>query len=191
MMVSSYDLDEAAKRCVLAEYFQLTHFKEFQSCVIDAVLNNRDTLVIQPTASGKSLCYQFPAVYTKQLTLVITPTISLMQDQTNELEKLGILSVYLGSAQIDPTSESKAFCAESNTSVVFVSPEWLFSDKLNYVKVKALNGSSRLGLIAIDEAHLVYDWQDFRQTYKRCEELHALFPKCFFDSTVCHCYSSS
>ena len=78
MMLSSYNLDEAAKRCVLADCFHLTHFKEFRSCIIDAVLNKRDSLVIQPTGSGKSLCYQFPAVYTKRLTLVITPTISLM-----------------------------------------------------------------------------------------------------------------
>ena len=60
--------------------------------------------------------------------------------------------------------------------MVFVSPEWLFSDKNNYLKIGALNDSNRLGLIAIDEAHLVYDWQDFRQLYKRCEELHSLFP---------------
>ena len=99
-----------------------------------------------------------------------------MQDQTSELEKLGISATYFGSAQIDPNSESKALCAESNTLVVFVSPEWLFSDKNNYLKIGALNDSNRLGLIAIDEAHLVYDWQDFRQLYKRCEELHSLFP---------------
>ena len=99
-MLSSYDPDKAAKRCVLADCFHLTHFKTFQTCVIDAVLNKRDSLVIQPTGSGKSLCYQFPAVYTKQVTLVITPTISLMQDQTSELEKLGISAVYFGSAQI-------------------------------------------------------------------------------------------
>ena len=67
-MLSTYDFDEAAKRCVLAECFHLTHFKEFQSRVIDAVLNNRDSLVIQPTGSGQSLCYQFSAVYTKWLT---------------------------------------------------------------------------------------------------------------------------
>ena len=175
-MLSSYDLDEAAKRCVLADCFHLTHFKAFQTCVIDAVLNKRDSLVIQPTGSGKSLCYQFPAVYTKQVTLVITPTISLMQDQKSELEKLGISAVYFGSAQIDPNSESKALCAESNTLVIFVSPEWLFSDKHNYLKIQALNDNNRLGLIAIDEAHLVYDWQDFRQSYKRCEELHTLLP---------------
>ena len=108
---------------------------------------------------------------------IITPTISLMQDQTNELEKLGISAVYFGSAQINPSAESKALCAELDTLVVLVRPEWLFSDKNNYLKVQALSVSNRLGLIAIDEAHLVYDWQDFRQLYKKCEELHEMFPK--------------
>ena len=77
-LASSIDVDEAAKRCVLADKFQITHFKEFQTRIINAVLNNKDTLVVQPTGSGKSLCFQFPAVYSKKLTLVITPTISLM-----------------------------------------------------------------------------------------------------------------
>jgi len=175
-LLSSYDLDGAAKRCVLAEYFHLTHFKEFQCHVIDAVLEKRDSLVIQPTGSGKSLCYQFPAVYRKQMTLVITPTISLMQDQTHELESLGISAIYLGSAQTDPNAEKKVFDTDSTVAVVFVSPEWLFGDKNNHVKVQALNEINRLGLVAIDEAHLIYDWQDFRQTYRKCEELHSLFP---------------
>ena len=80
-MVSLIDPDEATncKRCVLAEKFHLTHFKSFQSKIIDALLKKRDTLVVQPTGSGKSLCFRFPAVHTKKLTLVITPKISLMQ----------------------------------------------------------------------------------------------------------------
>ena len=68
-LASSIDVDEAAKRCVLADRFQLTHFNEFQTKVINPVLNKKDTLVIQPTGSGKSLCFQFPAVYSKKLTL--------------------------------------------------------------------------------------------------------------------------
>ena len=141
------------------------------------MLNNRDALVIQPTGSGKSLCFQFPAIYTKKLTLVITPTISLMQDQTYELGKVGINATYLGSAQFDPHAESKVFSQESDVSLLFVSPEWLFGrDDKNVMKVQSIHHQGRLGLIAIDEAHLMYDWQDFRQSYKRCEELHTLFP---------------
>ena len=176
-ILSSYDLDEAAKRCVLADCFNLTHFKDFQYQVINATLDRRDTLVVQPTGSGKSLCFQFPAVYSKKMTLVITPTISLMQDQTFELKKIGISATYLGSAQMDSHAENKALCAESNIHIVFVSPEWLFgSEERNLVKLQGLHKVNQLGLIAIDEAHLIYDWQDFRQTYKRCEDLHTLLP---------------
>jgi len=176
-LVSSYDLDEVAKRCVLADCFRLTHFKDFQLEVINAVLNKGDALVIQPTGSGKSLCFQFPAVYCKAITLVITPTISLMQDQTTELDKRGIPATFLGSAQLDPNAESRALADNTDILLLFVSPEWLFAqDDRNLTKIQALNTKKRIGLVAIDEAHLVYDWQDFRSTYKRCEELHDLLP---------------
>ena len=60
---------------------------------------------------------------------------------------------------------------------MFASPEWLFAqDNRNLAKVQALHEQNRFGLVAIDEAHLVYDWQDFRSSYKRCEELHSLLP---------------
>lgn len=176
-IASSVDLDEAAKRCVLAEKFHLSHFKSFQSRVINAVLNKKDTLVIQPTGRGKSLCFQFPAVFTKKLTLVITPTISLMQDQTHELSKKGISAIYLGSAQFDVHAEEMVFSPNSDVSVLFVSPEWLFGgNDGNLKKVQKVCSDGRMCLVAIDEAHLMYDWQDFRSSYKQCEEVHSLFP---------------
>lgn len=140
-------------------------------------MQKKDTLVVQPTGSGKSLCFQFPAVHTGKISLVITPTISLMQDQTYELQKNNISAMYLGSAQIDPCAESKVFPPDSNVLLLFVSPEWLFgNDDKNLLKVQKLRDEGRLGLIAVDEAHLMYDWQDFRPSYKRCKELHSLFP---------------
>lgn len=66
----------------------------------------------------------------------------MMQDQINELKRLGISDVYFGSAQINPRAESKALCAESDTSVALVSPEWLFSDKNNYLKIQTFSGSN-------------------------------------------------
>ena len=174
---SPIDLDEASKRCVLTEKLHLTHFKSFQSKIIDAVLKRKDTLVIQPTGSGKSLCFQFPAVYTKKLTLVITPTISLMQDQTHHLSETGISAIFLGSAQMDAHADSKVFSPDSTVSLLFVSPEWLFNgNDRNLAKVQKLCASGKVCLVAIDEAHLIYDWQDFRQSYKKCEEVHTLFP---------------
>ena len=79
------DVNSATQRYVLAEKFDVTHFRDFQKQAVEAALKGKDTLIIQPTGKGKSLCYQFPAVYTGKTTLVITPTISLMQDQTYEL----------------------------------------------------------------------------------------------------------
>ena len=75
---------------------------------------NKDTFVVQPTGSGKSLCFQFPAVYSKKLTevIVITPTISLMQDQTHELSLKGVSAAYLGSAQFDIHAEERVFAPD-------------------------------------------------------------------------------
>ena len=122
-------------------------------------------------------CFQFPAVYTKKLALVVTPTISLMQDQTHELSRKGISAVYLGSAQMDIHAEDRIFAPESDVSVLFVSPEWLFggNDK-NLTKVQRMCTDGRLCLVAINEAHLIYDWQDVRESYRQCEDVHTIFP---------------
>ena len=84
---------------VLAEKFKLTSFKPFQRRIIDATIAGEDTLVLYPTGSGKSLCYQFPPVYMNKKAIIVTPTISLMQDQVAKLNCLGLKAVYLGSAQ--------------------------------------------------------------------------------------------
>ena len=79
------------------------------------------SLVIQPTGSGKSICFQFPAACRAIVTLVITPTISLMQDQSIHLQEQGIDAVYLGSAQTDPLAEQRAFSDDCrNGRLIFV-----------------------------------------------------------------------
>ena len=75
---SSQELEDMCHVATLAETFGLTSFKPFQSFIIDSCLKGKDTIVVQPTGNGKSLCFQFPAVYTGKISLVITPTISLM-----------------------------------------------------------------------------------------------------------------
>ena len=132
-------------------------------------------LIIQPTGMGKSLCYQFPAVYTGKATVVVTPTISLMHDQTQELTKQGINAVFLGSAQTDPNADTKAFSEHNTASIIFVSPEWLFGREENMEKIKRLHEKGRLGLVAIDEAHLIYEWDGFRQHYGQCEQIPKIF----------------
>ena len=98
-----------------------------------------------------------------------------MHDQTRELKSKGIDAVFLGSAQTDPNADKRAFDAKTPASIIFVSPEWLFSKSENMDKVKSLYGQKKLGLIAIDEAHLIYEWDGFREHYQHCETLPRLF----------------
>ena len=93
-------IQDATMVATLADKFNLTSFKSFQKEVIDQIVQKQDTLVIYPTGSGKSLCFQFPPVYENKKGIIITPTISLMQDQVHKLNQLGICSVYLGSSPV-------------------------------------------------------------------------------------------
>ena len=156
----SQDLEDMCRVATLAETFGLTSFKPFQNTIIDGCLKGKDTIVVQPTGNGKSLCFQFPAVYTGKMSLVITPTISLMRDETNQLNQKGIAATFLGSAQPDKSLEGTVFFGNADIKVLFVTPEWLFpTNKL--ALVKDMSESGKLGLIAIDEAHLVFDWNIF------------------------------
>jgi len=104
---------EAMLLATLAERFDCTCFRSYQKDVIQEVLNGRDALVIQPTGSGKSLCFQFPAVHQQKKAVVIVPTISLMEDHFHNLQEKGIPSAYLGSAQTDKGLEDKVFQEDS------------------------------------------------------------------------------
>ena len=108
-----------------AERFHITAIKNFQKEIIQATLDGRDTLVLYPTGSGKSICFQFPPVFLKKKAIIITPTISLMQEQVNKLNGLGIQSVFLGSAQSDKQAEILGLNHDSEISLTFVTPEWI------------------------------------------------------------------
>ena len=117
--------EHAARVSTLAEKFGLTAFKPFQKHIIDATLDGKDSLVTHPTGSGKGLCFQYPPVYHNKNWIIITPTISLMQDQVHKLTEIGIPSVYLGSAQMDKRLEASALMPESEQLLIFVTPEWV------------------------------------------------------------------
>ena len=140
----------------LAEKFSLTQFKPFQKDVITQCLNGNDTIVIQPTGSGKSLCYQFPAVYSGKIAIIISPTISLMIDQVKKLKERGIPCTFLGSAQHNKELNEEVLRGDSDIQLVFVTPELLFSSN-NLDRVRELAINNKLSLIAIDEAHLIFD----------------------------------
>ena len=160
----------------LAEHFNLTEFKPFQKEVIDNLLCRNDCLVIQPTGSGKSLCFQFTAIYENKLSLVIAPTISLMQDQVMNAKKHGTKAVYLGSAQMDKSVEEQSLQKNADINLIFVTPEWI-SKVENKQKIVELVEHNRLALVAFDEVHLYHYWQEFRPAYKELKNLK----DCFLD----------
>ena len=164
------DIEDMCCIATLAKHFGLTSFRTYQKEVIHEYLNGRDTIVVQPTGSGKSLCYQFPAVYTGKMSIVISPMISLMVDQVAKLKRQGVSSTYLGSAHHDKTLEHNILHGNTDITVLFVTPEWLFSS--NRIElVRQLVQEKKIALIAVDEAHLIFEWQTFREQYKKVETL--------------------
>jgi len=107
------------------KHFQLTDLKDWQLKVLQAAIEGRNTLVMQPTGSGKSLCYQLPGLITGKTTLVLTPIISLMQDQTAGLLERGIQASLLGSTQKDPTVVQQL--EKGELDILFLTVERFFT----------------------------------------------------------------
>ena len=126
-----------------------------------ATLAGKNTLVIQNTGAGKSLCFQFPCVATKSITVVLMPTISLVRGQYQHLQSTGLRVTFLGTLQTEKTILSKF--AQNQVDVVLCTPE-SFYDSVGEPKpvFKTLGIQHKIGLIAIDEAHLVRSWSSFR-----------------------------
>ena len=140
---------EILEEC-LGKNFGFSSFRPGQEQAVRAILDGRDVAIFWATGSGKSICYQLPALYSGRVSLVISPLISLMQDQVHKLNGLSERNVatYLGSAQTDSYEETKALRGEY--PLVYVTPEKLmangFLDRLSTVD---------LCLIAVDESHCV------------------------------------
>ena len=113
---------------VLRQYFGFSSFREGQQTLIDAVLAGRDVLGVMPTGGGKSLCYELPALLLPGLTLVISPLISLMQDQVKGLNAAGIHAAFINSS-LTETQIARALdlAAEGSYKLVYVAPERLES----------------------------------------------------------------
>jgi ATP-dependent DNA helicase RecQ len=158
---------------VLREVFGYDAFRNRQEEAISAALAGRDSLVLMPTGGGKSLCYQIPALLRHGTALVISPLISLMQDQVSALHELTIEAAFLNSS-LTPDEQQSIIARLRNEelTLLYVAPERVVQPSM-----QALLQSVDVSIIAIDEAHCVSQWgHDFRQDYLALDRLGELFP---------------
>ena len=162
------------KYTALKTYFGHTAFRPGQEAVIDALLAGRDVLAVMPTGAGKSACYQIPAVLRRGVTLVVSPLISLMQDQVAALREAGIPAACIHSGQAEETyREIVSSALDGAFRILYVAPERLETDSFLHLALRL-----DVGLVAVDEAHCVSQWgQDFRPSYLKIADFLARLPR--------------
>ncbi|ENZ03267.1 ATP-dependent DNA helicase RecQ [Clostridium thermobutyricum] len=159
---------------ILNKYYGYKSFRKGQEEIINNIINGNDVLAIMPTGGGKSICYQVPAIAMDGLTIVISPLISLMKDQVDSLNSLGIDSAYINSSLSNIEIQEVYFRLNTgDIKILYVAPERLEGvEFLNIIK------SLKVSQIAVDEAHCVSQWgHDFRSSYKRIYNFIEALPK--------------
>ena len=162
-----------AARAVLRDKFGFDGFRPGQERLISSVLSGRDTLGVLPTGGGKTLCYQLPAFMMNGLVVVVSPLISLMQDQVDRARRLGLRAASLTSQDPKEAQRQGERCiSESRLDLLFCSPE-----RLEARKLMGLLRTSPVSLITIDEAHCISEWgHEFRPAYRRILRLREIVP---------------
>uniref|UniRef100_A0A336MJW4 ATP-dependent DNA helicase n=1 Tax=Culicoides sonorensis TaxID=179676 RepID=A0A336MJW4_CULSO len=169
-------------REVLKNVFKLKDFRPQQLRTINAILSNQDVLLLAPTGGGKSLCFQLPACVTNGITIVISPLLSLCEDQLWSLERLGIDARMLNSTTDKETSNViHKLLSEKSTNcplkLLYVTPERLAKSKRFMNVLQKAYTLKKLDRFAIDEVHCCSQWgHDFRPDYKFLGTLKTLFP---------------
>ena len=158
---------------VLIKYWGHTNFRLKQEEIIKQVIDKKDTLALLPTGGGKSICYQVPALIEEGICLVISPLISLMDDQVRHLKSKGIKSVAITSnmhyAEVDTALTN---CIYGGIKFLYLSPEKL-KNKLVQSRIRDMN----INIITVDEAHCISEWgHNFRPAYRHISEIRNIIP---------------
>ncbi|MFV1883822.1 MAG: RecQ family ATP-dependent DNA helicase [Balneola sp.] len=159
---------------ILKETFGYDSFRLQQEAAITQVLNKKDALVIMPTGGGKSLCYQIPAMIFDGMTIVVSPLISLMKDQVEQLREYDIPAVYINSSlRPEEYDYNVKRVMRGDIKLLYLAPETLMMDKTREM-LKQL----RIDCFTIDEAHCISEWgHDFRPEYRQMAEVRKDFPE--------------
>ena len=159
---------------ILKTYFGYDSFRKGQEDIISSILSGKDVMAVMPTGAGKSICYQVPALILPGITLVISPLISLMQDQVKALNEAGIYAAFINSSLTDKQITKVLDLALKKTyKIIYVAPERL--ENAEFMEF-ALN--STISMVTIDEAHCISQWgQDFRPGYLKIVDFIERLPK--------------
>ena len=159
---------------ILKKYFGYDSFRSGQESIIDTILEGRDSFAIMPTGAGKSICYQVSGLLLPGITIVISPLISLMQDQVKALNEAGIHAAYINSslsdAQITKALEN---ARKGYYKIIYVAPERLESNDFMWFAA-----NTEISMVTVDEAHCISQWgQDFRPSYLKIFDFIGKLPK--------------
>ena len=162
-----------ASRKLLKHVFGFDDFREHQQDIIETVMSGKDVFVLMPTGSGKSICYQVPAIMGSGVGIVISPLIALMEDQVKGLLQNGVRAAYLNSTlPLQESQNVRRQAADGRLDILYVAPEKLLTRDFQHFLT-----TIKPALFAIDEAHCVSQWgHDFRPEYLRINEVTNNFP---------------
>ncbi len=159
---------------ILKETFGYDTFRPLQREVIENVMARRDTLAVMPTGGGKSLCYQIPSLLFDGLTVVVSPLISLMKDQVEQLRAFGVPALFLNSSLAPQEyQENMDYVKRGEVKLLYVAPETLLTPR-----ILSLLAGLKVDCLTIDEAHCISEWgHDFRPEYRQLVQVRKQFPQ--------------